>query len=100
VTSHRLRLTQPSELPSPRADSDSDAVLADAIEALAKVRTSYWLGDSAVTLHAIASLIAQARKTLPEAVAAAPDQCLTWTEIGQLLGLSHAAAARRYRNPS
>ncbi len=34
---------------------------------------------------------------VPEAVHAARDQGLTWTEIGQLLGLTAETAARRYR---
>jgi hypothetical protein len=50
-----------------------------------------------VRLHALASLLAQAQALLPEAVTAAPDQDLTWDQIGQLLGLTGPAAARRYR---
>jgi uncharacterized protein YerC len=100
MTSQPLRLTQPDEMPSPRADADSAAVLADAVETLAKLRTPYWLGDDAVTLHALASLITQADSALHHAVAAARDQGLTWVEIGQLLGISQAAAARRYRHDS
>jgi len=40
-------------------------------------RTPYWLGDSAVRLHALASLIAQAQQLLPQAVHDARDQELT-----------------------
>jgi hypothetical protein len=69
----------------------------DAPDTLAALRTPYWLGDSAVGLHALASLIAQANKMIPDAVHAARDQGHTWAEIGQLLNLSPAAAARRYR---
>lgn len=36
----------------------------------------------------MASLITQAQRLLPEAVAQARDQELTWDEIGQLLGVS------------
>jgi hypothetical protein len=36
---------------------------------------------------------------IPEAVSQARDQGRTWAEIGRLLNLSPAAAARRYRNP-
>ena len=96
----RLRLTLPGELSAPATDADSQAVLAEAVEALAKRRTDYWLGDSAVTLHALASLIAQADNLLPDAVADARDQGLTWPEIAQLLGTSQATAARRYRKHS
>jgi hypothetical protein len=77
----RLRLTLAGELPAPATDADSDAVLAEAVEALAKLRTAYWLGDSAVTLHILASLIAQADNLLTGAVADARDQGLTWSEI-------------------
>jgi len=91
------RLTQPGELPAPRADADSAAVLAQAVDTLAALRTPYWLGDSAVGLHALASLIAHAQQIIPAAVHQARDQGHTWAEIGQLLNLSPAAAARRYR---
>ena len=98
MTSQQLRLTQPGDLPAPHADADSAAVLADAVDALAALRTPYWLGDSAADLHALASLIAQAQQMIPAAVSQARDQGHTWAEIGQLLNLSPAAAARRYRN--
>jgi hypothetical protein len=93
----RLRLVGPDELPAPVTDDLSLAVVSDAVEALARLRTRYWLGDTGVHLHALASLLAQAHALLPEAVHAARDQGLTWTEIGQLLGLTAETAARRYR---
>jgi len=37
---------------------------------------------------------------LPDLVAAARDQGHTWAEIGQVLNISHATAARRYRDQS
>jgi hypothetical protein len=92
-----LRAVDPDELPAPVLDDLSRAVLDDAVEALARLRTPYWLGDSGVRLHALASLLAQAHALLPDAVTDARDQDLTWTEIGQLLGLSASTAARRYR---
>jgi hypothetical protein len=73
-------------------------VLTDAIDQLAQLRTAYWLGDSAVRLHALASLIAQARQLLPQTVHDARDQELTWAQIGELLGTTAATAARRYGN--
>lgn len=100
MTDHPLRLTQPYELPAPRTDTDSAAVLGEAVETLARLRTPYWLGDTAVTLHALTSLIAEAQRALPEAVAAARDQDRTWAEIAQLLNISQATAARRYRRSS
>jgi len=98
MTNRPLRLRRPGELPAPRADTDSATVLAQAVDTLAALRTPYWLGDSAVGLHALASLIAQAQQMIPEAVARARDQSHTWAEIGQLLNLSPQAAARRYRS--
>ena len=93
-----LHLTRPGQLPAPATGDDSIQVLTDAIDTLAQQRTAYWLGDSAVRLHALASLIAQAQQLLPEAVGDARDQELTWTQIGELLGTTAATAARRYRN--
>ena len=93
-----LRLARPGQLPAPVADHDSLQVLTDAIDQLARLRTPYWLGDSAVRLHAQASLIAQAGQLLPQAVHDARDQELTWAQIGELLGTTAATAARRYRN--
>lgn len=75
----------------------SRAVLDEAVETLARLRTPYWLGDTGVRLHALASLLAQTHALLPDAVADARDQDLTSTEIGQLLGLTPDTAARRYR---
>ena len=98
TTRPRLRPTSPDELPAPRVDTDSAAILTEAIDTLAAIRTPYWLGDCGVHLHALASLHAQAQRLLPRAVAQARDQDLNWEEIGQLLGVSAATAARRYRN--
>ena len=85
-------------MPAPVADDLSATVLGEAIDTLASLRTPYWLGDTAVHLHALASLLTQAQQLLPDAVAQARDQDLTWNEIGQLLGLSASTAARRYRD--
>src|SRR5450759_2779447 len=94
TTNHRPRLTQPDQMPTPVVDDLSATVLDDA---LGELRTPYWLGNSAVRLHALASLLAQAHALLPDAVAQARDQDLTWDQIGALLGLPGPAAARRYR---
>jgi hypothetical protein len=92
-----LRLARPGQLPAPATGGDSLAALNQAIDDLARQRTPYWLGDSAVRLHTLASLIAQADKLLPQAVHEARDQELTWAQIGELLGTTAATAARRYR---
>jgi hypothetical protein len=93
-----LHLTRPGQPPAPATGDDTMQVLTDAIDHLAKLRTPYWLGDSAVRLHALASLIAQAEQLLPQAVHDARDQELTWAQIGELLNTTAATAARRYRN--
>jgi hypothetical protein len=97
TTHRRPRLTQPDQMPAPVVDDLSATVLDEAIDTLAGLRTPYWLGDSAVRLHALTSLLAQGNALLPHAVAQARDQDLTWDQIGQLLGLPGPAAARRYR---
>jgi hypothetical protein len=96
MTRRALHATTPDELPAARVDELSSMIVTEAVDALAALRTPYWLGDSAVHLHALASLIAQAEKLLPDAVHQARDQELTWTQIGQLLNTSAATAARRY----
>jgi hypothetical protein len=96
MTGRELRIATPADLPAPRVDDDSLEVLNDAIDALAQRRTPYWLGDSSVRLHALASLIAQAQSLLPDAVHDTRDQDFTWTQIGQLLNTSPTTAARRY----
>ncbi len=93
-----LRLARPGQLPAPATGDDSLHVLSQAIDHPAQLRTAYWLGDSAVHLHALTSLIAQAQQLLPRAVHDARDQELTWAQIGELLGTTAATAARRYRN--
>ena len=97
TSGRRPRLTQPQEMPAPLVDDDSATVLDEAIDTLGKLRTPYWLGDSAVRLHALASLLTQTHALLPEAVAQARDQDLTWDQIGQLLGLTATTAARHYQ---
>jgi hypothetical protein len=97
MTRPHLRLARPGQLPAPSTGDDSLHILNQAIDDLARLRTAYWLGDSAVHLHALASLIAQAQQLLPRAVHDARDQELTWSQVGELLGTTAATAARRYR---
>ncbi len=85
--------------PRPLADTDSAAVLADALEALARRRTAHWLGDAAVTVHLLVSLQHQIQAALPDAVADARDQDHSWAEISDLLGTTRAAAWNRYGRP-
>ena len=98
MTRPPLRLARPGQLPAPATGQDSLHVLDDAIDQLARLRTPYWPGDSAVRLHALASLNTQAQQLLPQAVHDARDQELTRAEIGELLGTTATTAGRRYRN--
>jgi hypothetical protein len=98
MTRPPLRLAHPGQLPAPVTGPDSLQVLDEAIDQLAQLRTPYWLGDSAVRLHALTSLIAQAEQLLPQAIHDARDQELTWPQIGELIGTTAATAARRHRN--
>ena len=93
-----LHLARPGQLPAPVTGDDSLDILSQANESPAQLRTAYWPGDSAVHLHALTSLIAQAQQLLPRAVHDAYDQELTWAQIGELLNTTTATAARRYRN--
>jgi hypothetical protein len=97
TTNRRPRLTQPDQMPAPVVDDLSATLLDEAIDTLAGLRTPYWLGDSAVRLHALASLLKQGQALLPAAVAQARDQDLTWDQIGELLGVTGPTTARRYR---
>jgi hypothetical protein len=92
-----LHVAGQHELAAARVDELSASVVSEAVDTLAALRTPYWLGDAAVHLHALASLIAQAQQLLPDAVRQARDQELTWNQIGQLLNLTANTTARRYR---
>jgi hypothetical protein len=98
MTRPPLRLTRPGQPPAPATGPDSRQVLDEATDQLARLRTPYWPGDSAVRPHALASLIAQAQQLLPQAVHDTRDQELTWAQIGELLNTTTGTAARRYRN--
>ena len=97
MTRPPLRLARPGQRPALATGDDSLQILNEAIDRLAALRTPYWLGDSSVRLHALASLIAQAEQLMPQAVHDARDQELTWAQIGELLNTTAATAARRYR---
>jgi hypothetical protein len=97
MTRPALRLARVDDMPAPHADDDSALVLEQALDDLARLRTAYWLGDSGVRLHALASLISQAHQMLPAAIDDARDQELTWSDIAQLLGVSASTAARLRR---
>jgi len=81
----------------PSTDDDTAVVLDKAVALLGTLRMpAGWLGDAGVELHLLASLIAETEHRLPEVVAGARDQGLSWAEIGDLLGVTRAAAWQRF----
>lgn len=81
----------------PEADGDTDAVLRAAIDSLGALRGFACIEeDAAAWLHLFASLMAEAGRRLPRAVAAARDQGCSWAQIGDLLGVTRASAQQRY----
>lgn len=80
----------------PATGEDSGAVLDAAIESLGKLRGLEWVGDAGVTLHLLASLVAEARCRVPRAVADARDQDYSWGQVADLLGVTRASVWQRY----
>jgi len=80
---------------APRTDDDTNDVIDDALLALAE-RRGLWLGDDAVVVHLLASLIAQAERELPLAVGHARTDGATWHDIAELLGISAHEARLRF----
>jgi len=80
----------------PATGEDSRAVLDAAIESLGQVRGLEWVGDAGVTVHLLASLIAEARSRMPRAVADARDQDYSWGQVAELLGVTRASAWQHY----
>jgi len=85
--------------PAPRTDDDTNAVIDDAVTALAE-RRRLWLGNDATIIHLLASLIAQAERELPLAVATARGEGSTWNDIARLLGTSAHEAQLRFDTDS
>jgi hypothetical protein len=80
---------------APRTDDDTNDVIDDALLALAE-RRGLWLGDDAVVVHLLASLIAQAERELPLAVAHARANGASWDDIAELLDTSAHEAHLRF----
>jgi len=80
----------------PTTGADTERIIGDAIESLGKLRGLQWVGDAGVTLHLLASLVAEADARLPHAVADARDQDYSWAQIADLLGVTRASAWQRY----
>jgi hypothetical protein len=85
---------------APAVSDDSESVLEAALDRLAELRGLPRAGDAAVTLHLLGSLIAEAERRLPHAVADAKQQDFSWAQIGDLLGVTRASAWQRYSNRS
>jgi len=80
----------------PATDNDTETVLEAAIDDLGTLRGLSWLGDAPTRLHLLVSLIAEAERRLPQAVADARDQECSWAQIAELLGVKRASAYQRY----
>jgi hypothetical protein len=74
--------------PPPMPDQDVQDAAQRAIEDLAGQRRMAWLGDGAIQVHLIASLICELRFRLDEAIVLAADQEIGLADIAQLAGLS------------
>lgn len=79
----------------PYLDDDSLALVEEAVESLVCLRGS-GVGDAGAALAAIASLIAEARTRLPDAVADAREQDYAWAEIASRLATTAGTVQRRY----
>lgn len=79
----------------PRTDDDTNDVIDDALLALAQ-RRGLWLGDDTVIIGLLASLIAQAERELPLAVAHARANGASWDDIAELLATSAHEAQLRF----
>lgn len=91
----------PHRAPPPGAvvDEASAAVADEALVTLTLLRAPMRLGDALAELHVTVSLLAELQARLPAVVAAARDQDHSWADIADQLGVSAAAARRRYRTP-
>ncbi|MDA8282686.1 MAG: hypothetical protein M0Z42_05165 [Actinomycetota bacterium] len=81
----------------PKTGRDSRAVIDEAVASLGRLRMpTEWLGDGGAEVHLLTSLIAEAERQLPQSVALARDQDYSWAELGDLLGITRAAAWQRF----
>ncbi|CAN5671517.1 hypothetical protein BH23PLA1_BH23PLA1_43040 [soil metagenome] len=74
--------------PTPMPDADVQDAAQRAIEDLAGVRRMAWLGDGAIQVHLIASLICELQFRLDEAIVLAADQEIGLADIAQLAGIN------------
>jgi DNA-directed RNA polymerase specialized sigma24 family protein len=81
---------------APAVGTDTESVLNEAIDSLATRRAMGRRGEAGADLHLLTSLIKEATRRLPRAVASARDQGYSWAEIADLLGVTRASAWQRY----
>jgi hypothetical protein len=86
-------------LPVPLCDAASFDVVDEAISELAG-RRGLWIGDDAVLIHLLASVIAQAERCLPEVVATVLMNGYGWEDIARLLGSSPDEVRLRFDSES
>jgi len=82
--------------PGPVAADDTARLLDDLLDRLILLRTPMRHGDAGAELHALTSLIAEARGRLGRVVADARDQQHSWTEIAGQLGISRVRTIARF----
>lgn len=80
----------------PATGTDTSQALERAIAHLAALRALEGPADASVTLHLLASLLAEAHSRLPGAVAHARAEGCSWAEVADLLGVTRASAWQRY----
>lgn len=80
----------------PHTDDDTTALIDEAVDSLVLMRSPMYLGDAAVTISALVSLIAEAESRLADAIADARDQDYSWDEIASRLATTATVARRRY----
>jgi hypothetical protein len=80
--------------PAPLVDDDTYELIDDAVAELGDRRDLFF--DDASNIHLLASLIAQAERCLPLAVAEARGMERPWAEIAELLGTTEDAARARF----
>jgi hypothetical protein len=81
----------------PVRDEASEIVLDQALHSLQLLRAPMHYGDAGLELHALASLRAEIDARIPDAVADARDQNITWTAIAGQLGHSPSQTRQLYQ---
>jgi hypothetical protein len=77
-------------------DECSARVLDAAVDSLIKLRCPMHDGDSLAELHVLVTLVAQAKKRVPQVVGDARDEQHTWSEIACQLGWSSLRTVVRH----